>query len=846
MPDIQGSTQSPPSKFAASHRSHGNPVHDFWKDLIYALRTLRKAPVFAIFVVLTLALAIGANTTVFTVINTLLLNPLPVPKSSGLVAVNATKLGTGAKAGVPLQLSYEDFKDIESGATVFSSLAAYSSPRGVTWQAEKSSQGLFLELVTGNYFQTLGLTPARGRFFSPKEDGAPGAHPVAVVNYGTWQQRFGGDSAIIGKTLRLNHVVFTIIGVAPQHFIGVSAIFGPDLWIPAAMAEQLFPTEMAHVFTDRGKSLFEGIGRLRPGVMQGQAGANLSKISAALAREYPATDEGRTAIVQPVRDVLFANNGASAGSVLYGSVGLLVVVGILLLIACSNVANLLLARAAGRRHEMAVRLAIGARRGRLLRLLLTESITLGSLSGATGLLLAYTSLRLLFHVLPSGANFVVPKFDAKVFLFALVVSLVTGLLFGTLPALKATDVPLGEMLKEEARTMGRSRRKVTLANALLVGQVALSFLLLLLAGLFLRGIERAYTINPGFQTAHLALFMTNPGQAGYNEPRTKGFYKDVRERVLRIAGVQSVSWASNMPLWERPASTLEVEGHEKRSRADTITIIVNTVDSDYFNTAGVVMDRGRPFTEIDQENSTPVTIVNEKIANDYWPGQSPLGKRIQLAGEQTFRQVIGVVQNANYTNWAEPAQPCVYIPLEQRYSDSMILYVRTQGRPQQVLTPIEQELHATAPQVKTSILTGPELIKDGLFFARMGVTLLSVFGFLALGLASIGLYGILAYAVTQRKREVGLRMALGAGRPTILRLIIGQGMSLVGTGVLIGLVGAVLVAHVMSRFLYGISGGDLPSILGATVLLSLVAFLACYVPARSASRADPLVALREG
>ncbi|MBV9760369.1 MAG: ABC transporter permease [Acidobacteriaceae bacterium] len=830
----------------AGDGSHGNLARDFGKDLIYALRTLRKAPVFAVFVVLTLGLAIGANTTVFTVINTLLLNPLPVPKSSELVSVNAAKLGTGAKAGAPLQLSYADFKDIESGETVFSSLAAYSSPRGATWQAGNGSQGLFAELVTGNYFQTLGLQPARGNFFSLEDDSAPGAHPVAVINYGTWQQRFGGDPAIIGKTLLLNHVELTVIGVAPQHFIGVSAIFGPDLWIPTAMAKQLFPTEMANVFEDRGKSLFEGIGRLRPGILQGQARANLSKIASGLAREYPATDEGRTATVQPVRDVLFANNGASSGSVLYGSVGLLVVVGVVLLIACSNVANLLLARTAGRRHEMAVRLAMGARRGRLLRLLLTESILLGSLSGATGVLFAYAALRLLFHVLPSGANFVVPKFDATVFLFALIVSLLTGLLFGALPALRATDVPVGEMLKEEARIMGRSRRKVTLANALLSGQVAFSFLLLLLAGLFLRSIGRAYTIDPGFQTAHLAIFMTSPGQAGYNKPRTKAFYKDVRERVSTIRGVESASWASNLPLWERPTAALEAEGYEKRSRTDAVATIVNTVDRDYFDAAGVAMDRGRPFTEIDRENSTPVAIVNEKIANDYWPGQDPVGKRIRLAGEQEFRQVIGVAKNANYTNWGEAAQPCLYIPLEQKYSDGMALYVRTRGNPREALTPIQQEFHAMAPQVKISVLTGPELIRDGLFFARTGVALLSVFGFLALGLASIGLYGILAYEVAQRRREVGLRMALGAGRRNILRLIVWEGMSLAGAGVLIGLAGAVAVARLLTRFLYGISGGDPLSVLGAAMVLSTVAFLACYLPARRASRVDPLVALREG
>ncbi len=817
---------------------------DLWMDLRYALRTFGKAPVFVIFVVLTLALAIGANTTVFTVINTLLLNPLPVPNSSELVSVNVAKLGR-TKASVPLQLSYADFKDIQSRTTVFRSLAAYSSPRGVTWQAEKSSQGLFLELVTGNYFPTLGLVPAKGRFFSPEEDGAPGAHPVAVMNYGTWRLHFGADPGIIGKTLRLNNVVLTIIGIAPQHFIGVNAVFGPDLWVPTAMAEQLFPTEMANVFTNRSKSFLQGIGRLRPGVTPAQARANLSQIAAGLAREYPETDQGRTATLLTLREVLFANNGALSGSVLSGSLGLLAVVGIVLLIACSNVANLLLARASDRRQEMAVRLAIGANRGRLLRQLLTESVVLGVLSGATGLLFAYTALHLLFRALPSGANFVVPKFDAIVFLFALVISLITGLLFGTLPAMKATDVPLAETLKEETRTMGRSRGKVTLANALLVGQVAFSFLLLVLAGLFLRSIGKAYTIDPGFQTQHLAIFMTSPGQAGYDKARAKAFYREVRERVSAMTGVQSLSWASDMPLWSRPAAALQIEGHQKRSQADTITSIVNTVDRDYFDAAGVVIDRGRPFTNIDQEHSAPVAIVNEKIAHDYWPGQDPIGKRIQLAGEQHSRQVVGVARNANYTNWAEPAQACLYIPLEQNYSDGMILYVRTKGAPRQVLTPIQHELHAIGPQVKIAVLTGPELVKDGLFFAQIGVALLSIFGILALGLASIGLYGILAYAVSQRKREIGLRMALGAGRFSVLRMIVAEGMSLVGIGVLIGFGGALTIARLLSRFLYGLSGGDPLSLLGAAIVLSFVALVACYLPARGASKVDPVVALHE-
>jgi predicted permease len=823
-----------------------NVLEDFWRDLRYTARSMRKSPAFVLFVVLTLGLGIGANTTVFTVINTLILNPLPVPNSSELVAINAAKAESTAKSNVPLPLSYADLKDLQTENAVFRTFAGYSSPRGVTWESENTSQGLFVELVTGNYFPALQLSPAKGRFFLPQEDSTPGAHAVVVLNYGTWQTRFGGKPDIIGKTVRLNNIVFTVIGVAPPHFIGVNAMFGPDLWIPAAMAEQVFPTEMHNVFADRGKTFLQGVGRLRPQFTQQQAQANVAAIAANLAREYPATDEGRTAAVRPVRDVLFANSSTSATSLLFASAALLIVVGIVLLIACSNVANLLLARAASRQQEMAIRLAIGANRRRLLRQLLTESVLLGFISGAVGLFIAYAGLRLLFGLQPSSANFVTPKFDITVFLFALFVSLLTALLFGTLPALRASSVDVAETLKEEARTMGRSRSKVTLANALLVGQVAFSFFLLVTAGLFLRSIQRAYAIDPGFQTAHLAMFMTSPGQAGYGKARTNAFYKDVRQRVTRIPEVESVSWASNLPLWTKPVAVSQIEGRQPRSKADKIATIVSTVDRNYFETAGVAIDYGREFTDVDQENSTPVAIVNEKMARDYWPGQGALGKRIQLSGDKQMRQIIGVARNANYTNWAEPPQPCVYIPLEQNYSDSMVLYVHSKGSPQQVMTPIQQELRAAGSQVKISTQTGPQIIKEGLFFVEAGVALLSVFGLLALGLASIGLYGILAYAVNQRKREIGLRMALGAGRTSVVRLIVKEGMSLVGAGVLIGLAEALLIGRFLTKMLYGLSASDPISLAGAAAVMLIIALVACYLPARGASCADPLIALREG
>jgi predicted permease len=829
----------------------GNFMEDFWRDLRYTVRTMWKSPIFVLFAVLTLALGIGANTTVFTVINTLFLNPLPVRNTGELEAVAAADAKTTSRSSTAFPISYADLKDYQARNEVFRSLAGYTSPRVVTWQETGDSQRLFSELVTGNYFSTLGLTPVKGRFFVQEEDRTPGTHAVAVMNYATWQSRFGGVDDIVGKTLRLNSIVFTVIGVAPPAFIGVNAIFGPDLWIPAAMAERFLPNEMQNVLSDRSKAIFQGVGRLKPGVTQVRAQANMAALASELAREYSTANEGHTVTVRPIREALFGSAMGTSTQIVFASAAMLMVVGIVLLIACSNVANLLLARATARRQEMAVRVAMGASRRRLVRQLLTESVLLGLLSGAVGIFVAFAGLQALFGTLPGAANFVTPKLNATVFLFALIVSLATGFVFGTIPAIKASRTSVAEALKEEARTTGRSRRRVTVANALLVGQVAFSFLLLVTAALFLRSIGRAYEMDPGFQTAQLTVLMTSPGQAGYGKVQAKAFYKDVRARVARIPGVESVSWSSNLPLWGRSVNGLQVEGQQQRSQADKIRSIVNIVDVGYFETAGVVMEAGRAFSNLDQETSAPVAIVNEKLAQDYWPGGNSgsraLGKRIQLPGEQQRRQIVGVARTGNYSTWGEAPQLCVYVPLEQDYSDAMTLYVRSKGAPQEILLPVQHEVRAAAPQILAiDIRTGSQIVDGGLFQARVGVGMLSVFGLLALGLASIGLYGILAYSVNQRKREIGLRMALGATRASVLGLILKEGMSLVLSGVLIGFVAALLIGRLLSSMLYGVGASDPVSVLGAAVCLMAIAFVACYLPARRASRVDPVVALREG
>jgi putative ABC transport system permease protein len=819
-------------------------VTDAWKDLRYASRTMSRNPLFVLFVVLTLGLGIGANTMVYTLVNTLILNPLPVPRTSELASIAAAEVKSTAKSQNPLPISYLNLKDYQRENQVFQSFAGYSSLRIVTLRENGAPERLFAEFTTSNYFSTLDLQPAMGRFFSAEEDSTPGAHPVAVINYGTWQARFGGSADIIGRKLLINNTALTVIGIAPPKFIGLNALFGPDIWIPTAMTEQLLPNEMRGALGDRGKAAFLGVARLKPGVDRTKAQADITAVAAALAREYPEVNEGRTATVSPISDVTFGSASGSAAPIRFAGAVLLTVVGIVLLIACSNVANLLMARSAARQHELAVRLAIGAGRARLVRQLLTESMLLGLLGGALGLGIGYTGVQLAFRGM-SGANFVSPRMDAGVFVFTLLISLATGFVFGTIPAMRASRIGLDAALREEARTT-RSSSRINVANAFLVGQVAFSFMLLVLAGLFLRSIGRAYEIDPGFQTKRLVVFMTNPGQAGYDKTRSKAFYKDVQERIAAMPGVESTAWASNLPLWSHQTNGLQVQGRQQRSKSDTVTTILTTVDKHYFDTAGVIIERGRAFSDQDRDDSARVAIVNAKLANDYWPGENPLGKRIQLPTEKTPREVVGIARTANYTLLAEAPQLCVYVPLEQNFSDAMTLYVRTKGDPNQIVLPVQREVRAAGPEILANdIRTGRTLIDGALFQAKMGVALLSIFGLLALALASVGLYGIMAYSVTQRTREIGLRMALGADRTSVLGLVLRQGLLLVTIGVVLGLAASAGAGRLLSRMLYGVGASDPISVAGAALVLLTVAFVACYLPARWASRLDPLAALRE-
>ncbi|MGH9159595.1 MAG: ADOP family duplicated permease, partial [Vicinamibacteraceae bacterium] len=824
-----------------------NLLADLWRDVRYAVRTLRRAPGFTAIVMLTLAFGIGANTTVFTVINTLFLGPLPVGNGSELVMVRTVDTAPEADADNLLPLSYLNVRDLRERQTAFRSVAAYSAPQTATWLDRGSPQRLFIELVTGSYFETLGLRPASGRFFRPEEDRVPGSRPVVVIGYGPWQHRFGGRRDIVGRELTISGVAFTVIGVAPEGFKGISGVFGPDVWIPTMMAEQVVSADKRHWLRDRSALAFNGVARLAPGVISSRAETELQTIARALEREFPDANRGRSVAVRPLTRAALSGSGQQSTLV---SGGLLMAIpALVLLIACSNVANLLLARAVARRQEIAVRLALGARRSRLLRQLLTESMLLGVTSGVLGLGLAYVGCQFLWSFRPPeyAQNLVDLDMDMNVLLFTLIASSATGVIFGAVPAVRSSRPDIVSAVKEEAHGSGRPRRSVALADLLLIGQVALSLIALVTAGLLLRAVQQAYMMDPGFQTSGLGVAMLSPGQAGYDRPRSEQFYRDVRERVATIPGVRSVAWATKLPLFNRSSERLVIEGREDRGNASQILTVVNTIDQHYLTTTEIALTGGRAFSERDREESIPVAIINDTLAAQHWPNENPLGKRIGLNDDPTRRQIVGVVETVNYGSLGEPPQPAVYLPLEQNFSDAMVLHVATSANPSNVMTTVQREIRQVDNQVEVSdVRTGRKMIGQALFGATMGVGLLGVFGLLALGLASLGLYGVMMSIVNLRQREIAVRMALGASRGSVLRLVLRGGMARVMVGVVVGLAASALVGRAISGLLYDVHPADPLSMAGASLVLITVAVVACYLPAHRASRLNPLRALREG
>ena len=797
---------------------------------------LAKSPGFTAIAVLSLGLGIGANTAIFSLVNTAVLRPLPVEKPEQLISLQNA---VGFRASP--SFSYPNYKDIRDRNDVFAGLVGYRFAP-LSMSHDGINEKVWGYIVTGNYFDVLGVKAAAGRVISTEDDRQPSAHPVTVVSYKFWQQRFGADPGMIGKSLIVNGRSFIVIGVAAQGFFGTEIIAEPQLWFPMAMQGEI---EMGTPWLDqRAVEVTQVQGRLKPGVSVAQAQTALTSIALQLESEYPDVNQAKRILVVP------PGSGTMSSMMLGSAMGfieiLMVVVGFVLLLACTNLANLLLARATERRNEISVRLALGASRRRLVQQLLTESMLLAIISGAFGLLLAYWLVKLIggFKLPVDFPLLIDLHIDYRVLAFTGLISLVTGVLFGLLPALQATKVDLLTALKDETSVGGH--RRSWWKSSLIVLQVALSLVLLVGGGLMLRALERAQTVNLGFNPLNALAVTFDLRLQGYNGARGREFQKTVLERVRTLPSVQAAGIIDLAPVdlhFGRSAVFIEGQTLERNTRAPRA--MASRISPGYFQAMGTRLLQGRDFTEQDDENAPPVAIINETFARRFWPGQDPLGKRFSQGSPQSpLMQVIGVVEDGKYAGLNEEAQPYVCRPMVQAFAGSTTIVVRAATDPQKLLVVLRNEVQQLEPHMPIYSALMTEKMKVPLLPARAAALLFGIFGLLALALAAIGIYGVMSYAVSRRTHEIGIRMALGASASDVLRLAIGQGMILALIGVVIGLSVAVALTQSMKSFLFGVSATDPLTYIGVAALLVGVALLACYIPARRATRINPMVALR--
>ena len=811
------------------------------KDLRYGIRSLLKQPGFAFVAVLSIALGIGVNTTIFSFVNATLFRPLPFPESDKLV-----RLWDGNSASYPDYVAYRD------DSKVFSSLVAYAQrPLSLTVNGE--SERIFGEIVTGNYFDVLKVKPAIGRGFLQEEDRTPGTHPVVVLSNSLWQRQFNSDPAILGKGIKLNNYSFAVIGVMPEKFVGATLISPPDVWVPMMMEPIVDPGSRSLTSPDEGWLMM--LGRLQPEVELPGAQAAVETIASRLHQarrernSEPEQMERRIVAVAEARGLMVPPAGRVPAFLAITIV--MAVVALVLLVACANVANMLLARAVARRKEIAVRLALGAGRWRIIRQMLTESVLLSLIGGVGGLLLAGWSSNLLATLLPQSfpGNSIAPdvSLDARVFLYTFLLSTVTGVIFGLAPALQSSKPDVIATLKDQAVTFGRGRTRFTLRNLLVVTQVAISMLLLVSAGLFLRNLRNTQHPEPGFVTNNGLMMSFDLGLARYDKARGQIFEEQLLQRVRSLPQIQSASLAEFVPLTDAGSLTpLYVEGEPTPDRFDDDSLLSNnTVGLDYFRTMGIPFVKGRDFNSSDTASSPEVIIVNETLARRLSPDGNAVGKRIRMDSQGDYLEVVGVVRDIKYRQLSEKPPFFGYLPLSQRYRSSMTLHVRTPSDPVAAINQLRAEINALDSNLPlTGVKTMQEHMRLPLAPAKLLALLSSTFGILALLLASIGLYGVMAYVVGSRTREIGIRMALGAQTSGVRRLVIVQGMRLALTGVAVGVVAALALTRVLSGVLYGVSATDPFTFAGVVVLLASVALLACLVPAWRATKVDPLVALR--
>jgi putative ABC transport system permease protein len=814
------------------------------QDVRYALRQLRKSPAFSLVAVLTLALGIGANTTIFTVVNAVLLRPLPVQDPERLVAVLGTDTRNSTAQQQFLPMSELNYKDLRDKNDVLTGLVSFTGT-GVNLSGAGNPEQLTATLVSGNYFQVLGVRAAVGNTFDPEQARKEGGYPVVVLGYGFWQRRFGGDRSIVGKPVTLNQQPYTVIGVAPKSFQGTFTIGSPDVWIPDAMHDQVLTGFAKDWFAERRPLMMTVFGRLKPGVSVKQAEANLQTIATHLAKEFPNENEGRNVRLLPLGDTTVGANGRDA--VVQAGALLMTVVGLVLLIACANLANLLLARGADRRRELAVRMSLGATRSRLVALLLTESVLLALVGGGAGLLISmgFRSALLAFRPPFLNPGDIDLTMDPRVLVFTMVLALGTAFAFGMLPAWQAIRFSLNDTLKEGGGRSGSGGGRHTVRNGLIVVEVALSMIALVGSGLFLSSLHNAQQVDPGFETKNLLVMSFDLGAQNYTEAQGREFHRRLMERLRAIPQVADASVASNAPLGGGIARTVFPEGVDISDKRNGILTGVNQVDTEYFKTSGTSILHGRAFADTDREGAPLVAIVNQAFADKFFPGQDAIGKRFRCWGETWILEIVGVARTAKQVTLGEEPTPAFYLPMLQQYSPGVTLHVRTSGDPMAALPTVRstvQELDKQLPLVQVQTIS--QVLDAALWPARFGAMLLLVFGLLALTLAAIGIYGVMSYSVQQRRQELGIRMALGAQKRDVLRLVLGQGLWLAGVGALVGLVAAFLMARAVSALLFGVNALDPVTFTGVPVVLISVALLACYIPARRATRVDPIIALR--
>lgn len=809
-------------------------LEDLLRDVRYGLGAMRRNPGFTLAAVLTLALGIGINTTIFSFVNALLLRPLPLPDSNRLLSIYTSDY-SGPLYG---SSSYPDFLDFRDHSRVFSGVTAYSIEPMSLSGSGVSAQRVMGNSVTRNYFSVLGVKTIRGRTFLPDDE------DVAVLSYGLWRRNFGSNPEIVGRDIVLQGKPFRVAGIAPKGFTGLVRGIPTDIWVPLAAG---VGAATADRLVSRDSRWLAVVGRLSAGVDLNQAQAAFRLMATRLHEAYPQdwTDvrkDGRRITLRPANEALMINR---AGVVEFLTI-LMVVVAIVLLLSCVNVANLLLARATTRTKEMSIRLSLGAGRFRLVRQLLAESALLSLIAGTAGVLLAFWATGLLMRFRPPLPMPVELDlgFDTRVLGFALIISLATILIFGVAPAIRMTRPDLISATKETSPGLNRrSARIFNLRNMMTTVQIALSLLLLVGAGLFVRSLVEAASIDIGFKPNNVVLASMNLDLQGYNESRGMTFYRQLLEQTDALPGVKSASLAQIVPLGLRGQRTqVAIEGYTPRNGED-MELNVNRVSPRYFETMGISIIKGRAFTARDREGTPGVVIVNEALARRYWPGEDPLGKRIR--DDKADLTVVGVARDGKYRSLSEEPLPYFYLPLFQHYEGRMTLHVRTYGNSAATIRAIRHQVHTLDKDLPLfDVKTMEDHLAIAFLPSRIMAALLGSFGILALLLAVVGIYGVMSYAVSQRTREVGIRMALGARMSNVIRMILRQGMIVVGIGLVVGMGAAISLTRFTSSLLYGISPTDPWTLAGVLLLLAIAGLSATLVPALRAARIHPMEALR--